>query len=264
MTKGKVLYCRQGNAGAPITARSPANIDRVRASVQQSPKKSLRRRSQELGISVTSLQRMLRKSLTKLPYKIPTCHKLTDTDKQKRTEMGNRVAERMDRSQNWIDKAWFTDEYWGDERPEETNEKCLKGPKVTALCALNAKKGMLGPYWFEDSRGTVTVNEERYREVLNRINEYLNQLYTPNQRDLYGSSKMVQLPIQHTRLWSICAHCLETEFGACRQSSNGLRIVLILLLLTSFSGKPRSLRQLKQAVEEFGQECDHRHMSSRI
>ena len=39
MTKGTVLDCRKGKGGAPITARSPANIDRVRASVQQSPKK---------------------------------------------------------------------------------------------------------------------------------------------------------------------------------------------------------------------------------
>ena len=39
MTKGTVLDCRKEKAGAPITARSPANVDRVRASVQQSPKK---------------------------------------------------------------------------------------------------------------------------------------------------------------------------------------------------------------------------------
>ena len=104
----------------------------------------------------------------------------------------------MDHFQNWIDKVWFTDEvhfhmngavnhqnnvYWGDERPEEVNKMCLKGPKVTALCALNAKKGMLGPFWFVDSRGrTVSVNGKRYREVFNRINEDLNQLYTPNQK----------------------------------------------------------------------------------
>ena len=69
--------------------------------------------------------------------------------------------------------------YWGDERPKEIDERCLKGPKVTALCALNAKKGMLWPYWFEDSRGrTVTVNGERNREVLNRINEDQSTVYT--------------------------------------------------------------------------------------
>ena len=39
MTKGTVLDCRKEKAGAPITARSPANVDRVHASVRQSPKK---------------------------------------------------------------------------------------------------------------------------------------------------------------------------------------------------------------------------------
>jgi len=96
---------------------------------------------------------------------------------------------------------------------------------------------MFEPYWFEDSRGrTVTVNGERYREGLNRINEDLNQQYTPNQKNYCGFSRMVQLPTQHTRLWPICAHCLETEFGVSRQSSNGLRIVLILHCLTSSFG----------------------------
>ena len=80
MTKGTVLDCRKDKAGAPIAARSQANVDRVHASVQQSAKKSPWRRSQELGMSVTSLQRMLRKDLTALPYKIFTYHKLTDTD----------------------------------------------------------------------------------------------------------------------------------------------------------------------------------------
>ena len=107
MTKGIVLDCRKEKAGAPITARSPANVDRVRTSVQQSPKKSLRHRSQELGISVTSLQQMLRKDLNNFPYKIFTCHKLTDTYKQRRTEMCNRIAERMDRFQNWIDSLVY-------------------------------------------------------------------------------------------------------------------------------------------------------------
>ena len=190
--------------------------------------------------------------MTKFPYKISTCHKLTDTDKQKRIEMCNRVAEQMDCFRNWIDKVCFTDKahfhlngavnhhnnvYWGGERPEEIDERCLKNPKLTTFCALNAKKGMLGPYWFEDSKGrTFTVNGERHRKVLNRINEDLNQLYTPNQKRFFPSSSIMQLPIKHTRLWPICAHYFETGFGAYRQSSNGLRIVLILRLLSSSFG----------------------------
>ena len=35
MTKGTVPDCRKGKAGAPITARSPTNVDRVRVSVQK-------------------------------------------------------------------------------------------------------------------------------------------------------------------------------------------------------------------------------------
>ena len=279
MSKGTVLDCRKREAGAPITVRSPANVDRVRASVQQSPKKSLRRRSQELGISVASLQRILRKDLTKFPYKISICHKLTDTDKQRRTEMCNRVAERMDRFPNWIDKVWFTDEahfhlngavnhhnnvYWGDERPKQIDERCLKGPKVTALCALNAKKGMLGPYWFEDNRGkTVSVNRERYREVLNQFYEDLNQLYTPNQKRFLwfqqdGATPHTSLAtLSHlralfgNRIWSLQA---ELEWSPHSPDLAPLDFFFWgAAKAVVYKENPSSLRQLKQAVEAFTQ-----------
>ena len=69
MTKGTALDCKKGKAAEPITTTSPAKLNGVRGVVQQSPKKSLRRRSQQLGISVTSLQRMLRKDLNKFRTK---------------------------------------------------------------------------------------------------------------------------------------------------------------------------------------------------
>ena len=95
--------------------------------------------------------------------------------------------------------------YWGDKRPEEIDKRCLKSPKMTAICALNAKKETLGACWFENSRGrNVTVDGDRNRKVLNRINEDLNQLHTPNQK--IGSSRMVQLLIYSTRDSSSFAH----------------------------------------------------------
>ena len=82
----------------------------------------------------------------------------------------------MDRFPNRIDKVWFTEKvhfhlndaanqhgivYWADKRPEEIDKRCLKGLKVTAVYALNAKKRMLGPYRLEDSRGrTVYLNKK--------------------------------------------------------------------------------------------------------
>ena len=113
--------------------------------------------------------------------------------------MCNRVAERMDRFQNWIDRVWFSDEvhfhlngavdhhynvYWEDERPEEIDVRCLKGPKVTALCALKGCFGHTGLRIAKEEQSIecyrVVLNGECYREVLNRINEDLNQLYTQN------------------------------------------------------------------------------------
>ena len=57
--------------------------------------------------------------------------------------------------------------FWGAEPPEEVSEMSLKGHKSTCFCALNARWGMLGQYWFEDTIGKmVTVSSERYGEVL--------------------------------------------------------------------------------------------------
>jgi len=65
----------------------------------------------------------------------------------------------------------------------------LERPKGDDFYALNSKKGMLEPYWFEGSKGrTVAVNGERCKEVLNRINEDLNQRYSVNQKIFCGSS----------------------------------------------------------------------------
>ena len=46
-------------SGPPTTIRTPDNVTRVQESVGRSPSKSLRRRSEELGISVSSARRML-------------------------------------------------------------------------------------------------------------------------------------------------------------------------------------------------------------
>jgi len=49
LTIETVLDYIKEKAGVPITARSPSNVDRVRTSVQQSPKKSLGARAKSLG-----------------------------------------------------------------------------------------------------------------------------------------------------------------------------------------------------------------------
>ena len=74
---------RDTYSGRPASTRTQRNIDAVRDSVGRTPKKSLRRRSQLLGISRESLRRVL-KDLHFYPYKIQTKQKLTDVDMEKR------------------------------------------------------------------------------------------------------------------------------------------------------------------------------------
>ena len=67
-------------SGRKLTARCPDNVDAVRDSVGKSLKKSLQRRSQELGLSPASLQKILKKGLQQYPYRIPIRHESTPAD----------------------------------------------------------------------------------------------------------------------------------------------------------------------------------------
>ena len=89
-------------SGPPITIRTPDNVSRVQESVGRSPSKSLRRRSQELGISVSSVRRMLVKDLQLYPYRIHIKHELTETDEEKRVAMWQWLLEMIDNNEEFL------------------------------------------------------------------------------------------------------------------------------------------------------------------
>jgi len=59
--------------------------------------------------------------------------------------------------------------FYPDSKPEEITEKLLKGSKITAFVAFNARHGLLSHYWFEEAGETVTVNAARYRDVIKNL-----------------------------------------------------------------------------------------------
>ena len=67
-------------SGWKWTAKCPDNVDAVRDSVGGSRKKSLRKRSQELGFSCALFERILKKILQPYPYRIQIKHQLTQAD----------------------------------------------------------------------------------------------------------------------------------------------------------------------------------------
>jgi len=66
--KGTIKNSNKGNSGRPASiTKNQANIDKVRNSTINIPKKSHRRRSQELGLSSSSVFRILKNELRLFP-----------------------------------------------------------------------------------------------------------------------------------------------------------------------------------------------------
>ena len=78
---------RQSHTERPKSSRALSKVAAVRDSVVRSPGKSLRRRSQELGINRESVRRILTSDLNMNPYRIQIKQKLTPDDMKKRVIM---------------------------------------------------------------------------------------------------------------------------------------------------------------------------------
>ena len=72
---GSIL--KRKSRGRPRTVRTPENVEAVRASIQQSPKRSARKHAIALGISSRNLRRILHADLKLHPFKIMLAQELT-------------------------------------------------------------------------------------------------------------------------------------------------------------------------------------------
>lgn len=163
-----------GRGGTSRTVRTQANIKDVEDSVARSPKKSIRRRSQSLGLTRSTMHNILKRDLHLRPYRVQICHLLKTSDMKRRMQMADWFKRHPDVFKN----LWFSDEahfslsghvnshnavHWGSHRPEEVQTMPLHSKKVTVWVAMRHGGGIIGPFFFEDDRGeTVTVTQERY------------------------------------------------------------------------------------------------------
>ncbi|XP_069359553.1 histone-lysine N-methyltransferase SETMAR-like [Maniola hyperantus] len=172
---GSTLNVKQ--TGGPRTSRSEENVQQVSASVRRDPDLSTRKRSAELGLSRTSLRRILKLDLKLHPYKIQLVQELNPNDLNLRKSYAETMLTRFSNFHNILfsDEAHFhlnghvnkqNCRYWSSENPKAKHERPLHSPKVTVWAAISAK-GIIGPYFFEDSRGrSVTVNSAEYVKML--------------------------------------------------------------------------------------------------
>lgn len=163
--------------GGQRVSRTDENIQRVRESVRANPRMSERKRSSTLGVTRSTLQRILRLDLKLHPYKIQLVQELKATDFESRLRFANEMRDKFSNFNNILfsDEAHFylngflnkqNCRYWAAENPRLKHQKPLHSPKVTVWAAI-AKWGIIGPYFFENNRGqAVTVNSERYTAML--------------------------------------------------------------------------------------------------
>ena len=81
--------------GRPRTSRTPGNIEAVRRSVLQSPRRSARKHASALGISNRSVRRILHQDRHFHIYKMVVVQELTQQDWINRTEACQRLIERL-------------------------------------------------------------------------------------------------------------------------------------------------------------------------
>ena len=167
---------KRKSTGRPRTARTPENVAVVRASVQQSPHRSTCKRAQALGFSDSSLRRILHNDFHMHPYKIMLAQKLSKRDTETRRALCLEIQQHVPFAAVVLfrDEAHFHPcsavntqnlRYWAANNPRELHKRPLHCPRVTVWCAV-AEFGIWGPYFFEEDNVTVTVNSDRYCEML--------------------------------------------------------------------------------------------------
>ena len=90
---GSVGNDNKGHSGRYVTVRTSANVQAVRKHLEQSPRKSTRRLSQEVGISRTTVQRIIHNDLKLFSYKVQILQKQADANKEERSEFCQTISE---------------------------------------------------------------------------------------------------------------------------------------------------------------------------
>ena len=107
---GSVANNNKTHSGARLTARTPARVQDVRTRLEQSPRKSTRRLSQEVGISRSFVMRVIHSDLKLFPYKVQILQAQSQANKNQRYEFCQSISERIENNPRLLDVLLFSDE----------------------------------------------------------------------------------------------------------------------------------------------------------
>ena len=124
------------------------------------PKTSIRKATNSIRASYSTIQNITRKVLKIKPYKEPRSFKLYSGDYVKRLKFASYVkSKRINLEKQFIcsDEAYFylhgghnsqNNRIWSEYGPTEPSEQPLNDEKLMVLCTFSANK-VYGPYFFE-------------------------------------------------------------------------------------------------------------------
>ena len=148
---------------------SQATVQSVNDAITRSPTASTRRLSRELGLSQSTVWRILRYKLKKHAYHIQVVQKLYEEDKAGRQAMCYDLLEAVE-NDNLMQHVMFSDEatfhtcghvnrhncrIWANEQPNSLQEWQRDTPKVNVWLGITKSK-VYGPFFFAES--TITGN----------------------------------------------------------------------------------------------------------
>jgi len=146
--------------GSARTVRTPENFEAVRNAVEQSPRRSAERHAQALGLSDTTVRRILHQDLNFYPYKLMLVRELNQQDLGRRTTLTETMLQMFEEDPKLVtltsDEAHFhlngsvnkqNFRYWSTINPRQVQEHPLLCDRVKIWAAV-AKFGVIGPYFF--------------------------------------------------------------------------------------------------------------------
>lgn len=160
--------------GRPST--STEDVDHVWEAFMRNPSTLTCRASLQLGISRTTVMRILHKRLKLHPYKVQLLHELKPNDKPKHFDFAMHILNKIDEDNSYLENVIISNEatfhvsgyvnrhncrIWGTEPPHAVREKAHSSPKVNVWCALAADE-IFGPFFFIEQ----TVTSVTYLDML--------------------------------------------------------------------------------------------------
>ncbi|PNF31329.1 hypothetical protein B7P43_G10895 [Cryptotermes secundus] len=147
--------------------------------------KSTRSASRELGLSQTTVWRVLRRRLVYKPYHLQLVQALRANDNVKRVEFCDRMLKNKE-DELFLPRVIFSDEatfhlsgkvnrhnvrMWGSQNPRITLEHVRKSPKVNVFCAISLTK-VYGHFSFDENTVTgVTYLRMLQNWLVSQMNE---------------------------------------------------------------------------------------------